>query len=117
MEERLPFFSIYIPPEWADHQSAATTYSTALKNLRENAANRLVTHFDVHATLMDVLRWPAEEEFDQPQKPNRSLSLFRPISLDRTCSEVCNVGALTRCLRECRGMVKSKCFLGNETLF
>lgn len=49
---------------------------------------RLVTPFDIHATLLDVLHWPTEQELNTiGDVKSRSLSLFRPIPLSRTCEE------------------------------
>lgn len=64
-------------------------YATAIQNLKINAAERLVSHFDVYSTLMDLLNWPSQQEFERPADlKQRSISLFRNISAERTCEEV-----------------------------
>ncbi|XP_054724869.1 uncharacterized protein LOC129235195 isoform X2 [Uloborus diversus] len=75
-EERLPFFSIALPP-WFEEK-----YPVHARNLRTNE-NRLVTPFDIHATFMTLL-YP-----DVPVKGemgSRSISLFSEIPQERTCS-------------------------------
>lgn len=53
---------------------------------------RLTTPFDIHATLLDVLHWPTEDKLKTPGKTSRrSLSLFAPIPLSRTCAQVCSL--------------------------
>ncbi|VDO98919.1 unnamed protein product [Soboliphyme baturini] len=77
LEERLPFFSIYLPP-WFGKR-----YPEAMRNLRLNA-RRLTTPFDIHETLTSVLR------FRTPKKGNlseRAISLFDEVPLERTCSD------------------------------
>uniref|UniRef100_A0A183CHQ4 DUF229 domain-containing protein n=1 Tax=Globodera pallida TaxID=36090 RepID=A0A183CHQ4_GLOPA len=70
LEERLPFFSVHFPTSL---DGISTELSKkALFNLKTNANNRLASPFDVHATLMDAIRWPLPLEY-----------LNRPHSLDR----------------------------------
>lgn len=85
-DERLPYLAVRLPPSFAER------YPTAAANLRFNAAaGRLVTAFDVHATLIDILRLTA----DQPgptatgrdgRRP-RAISLFDKVPEDRTCAD------------------------------
>uniref|UniRef100_A0A914VUB8 DUF229 domain containing protein n=1 Tax=Plectus sambesii TaxID=2011161 RepID=A0A914VUB8_9BILA len=82
LEERLPFFSFIMPPWFRQSRG-----KLAWTNLKMNA-KRLTTPFDIHATLMDILSWPTDEQltdFDVPKK--RSMSLWRPIPSDRICTE------------------------------
>ncbi|VDK85954.1 unnamed protein product [Litomosoides sigmodontis] len=83
LEERLPFFSLSLPKKFRESDKGRTAW----KNLKANKA-RLSTPFDIHATLLDVLHWPAEQELNtMGDIKSRSLSLFRPISPSRTCEE------------------------------
>lgn len=76
LEERLPFFSIVVPP-WFQH-----VYPNYFYNLKANA-DKLTTPFDIYSTLMTVL---------YPTVPNvgnihrRSISLFSKVPLERTCA-------------------------------
>lgn len=99
LEERLPFVSIHLP-------NLDKLHKKAKENLRKNALDRLTTPFDMHATLLDSIRWPLtleeinspnqlpqgqtipkEKNNPRPSPPNRSLSLFREIPLNRTCDQ------------------------------
>ena len=52
---------------------------------------RLTSPFDVHATLVDVLRLPTLEQVRaEPSLMTRSLSMFRRIPKSRTCDQVSN---------------------------
>lgn len=84
LEERLPFFAVYLPEKFRESGNG----SRAFANLKKNA-NRLTSPFDIHATLADVIRWPTAEELSTPQDAakDRSLSLFRDIPASRTCSQ------------------------------
>uniref|UniRef100_A0A1I8BSW1 DUF229 domain-containing protein n=1 Tax=Meloidogyne hapla TaxID=6305 RepID=A0A1I8BSW1_MELHA len=93
LEERLPFFSVHFPKE----------HKQVWSNLKINAVDRLVTPFDFHATLMDILRWPklgndyflnglttpSSKETQMPLRfpMTRSLSFLREIPLERTCDQ------------------------------
>ncbi|KAI6187388.1 hypothetical protein M3Y98_00237900 [Aphelenchoides besseyi] len=83
LEERLPFFSIYLPPSFRKTEQGALVY----KNLKANA-DRLSTPFDIHATLSDVLHLPSVDVLSTVQSADkRSLSLFRPIPSTRSCEQ------------------------------
>uniref|UniRef100_F1KSG8 non-specific serine/threonine protein kinase n=2 Tax=Ascaris TaxID=6251 RepID=F1KSG8_ASCSU len=83
LEERLPFFAISLPKRFRESERG----KVAWKNLKENKG-RLTTPFDIHATLLDVLHWPTEDKLKTPGKTSRrSLSLFAPIPLSRTCAQ------------------------------
>ncbi|XP_044752089.1 uncharacterized protein LOC123311992 [Coccinella septempunctata] len=76
-EERLPFFSIILPP-WFQKK-----YPKNYKYLRNNI-ERLATPFDVHATLKSILNISVNEGVN---KNGRSISLFTEIPTNRTCSK------------------------------
>uniref|UniRef100_A0AC34R148 Uncharacterized protein n=1 Tax=Panagrolaimus sp. JU765 TaxID=591449 RepID=A0AC34R148_9BILA len=82
LEERMPFFSVYLPEKLRSHPS--------FENLRENA-DRLTTPFDIHSTFLDLLNIseiPEEDFTKEPLGPlKRSLSLLRPIPANRTCKD------------------------------
>ncbi|VDK68396.1 unnamed protein product [Onchocerca ochengi] len=83
LEERLPFFSLSLPKKFRESDKGRTAW----KNLKTNK-ERLVTPFDIHATLLDILHWPTEQELNtMGDVKSRSLSLFRPIPPSRTCEE------------------------------
>ncbi|TMS37546.1 hypothetical protein L596_004455 [Steinernema carpocapsae] len=83
LEERLPFFGIFMPEKFRESDKG----KKAFENLKANA-DRLSSPFDIHATLMDVLHWPTEEQLSAPQNTSdRSLSLFRPIPESRSCDQ------------------------------
>lgn len=56
MEERLPFM-IIVFPEWFKRR-----FPAAVANVRRNSRNRLVTQYDVHETLRDLLEPAARLE-------------------------------------------------------
>lgn len=81
LETNLPFLSI-IPP-----YSFRNKHPDLIRNLKRNA-QVLTTHFDLFATLSDVLH----RQFIQPSdtsfhKTPRGISLFRDIHVQRSCSE------------------------------
>lgn len=75
LEERLPFFSIYLP------KSFQQTYPNKIKNLILNK-NILTSPFDIYATLKDLTC------LNQIKETKRSISLFNRISKFRTCEEI-----------------------------
>ncbi|CAL1293248.1 unnamed protein product [Larinioides sclopetarius] len=75
-EERLPFFAVVVPP-WLEK-----VYPIHVRNLRINE-NRLVTPFDIHATLMTLLNPDVPNEGDLS---SRSISIFSEIPQERTCT-------------------------------
>ncbi|CAJ0601293.1 unnamed protein product [Cylicocyclus nassatus] len=81
LEERLPFFAISLPAKFRQTEIG----KKMAENLRGNK-NRLTTPFDIHATLMDILHLPKDLSAMQDTS-KRSLSLFRPIPENRTCSQ------------------------------
>ena len=75
-EKNLPFMYVYIPA-WIKQK-----YPHIGKNLQLNK-NRLLTPFDVHSTLQDILYFNSQI---QPNAPNeRGISWFREIPINRTC--------------------------------
>jgi len=100
-DERLPYLAIRLPPLFtARHPIAA-------ENLRLNAdTGRLVTAFDVHATLLDVMRFatnqrsPPEPEIDLSDgRLPRAISLFAEVPVDRTCADADIAPHWCACLR------------------
>ena len=77
LEERLPFLSIILPP-WF-HQK----YPRASKNLYMNR-HRLTTPFDVYATIEHILKLSGDVT-ESTSFNRRSISLFKRISLKRSC--------------------------------
>nr|XP_047146442.1 uncharacterized protein LOC101236318 isoform X2 [Hydra vulgaris] len=74
LEERLPFFSITLPPDFKNK------YPKMLRALKKNS-NVLTNHFDVYATLQHMLSYP-----DIPSKKLIGQSLFTEIDPTvRTC--------------------------------
>ena len=73
-EERLPMFVI-LTPEWFRRR-----YPDLQKNLKVNS-QRLVTPFDIHATLHNILGSP------YTASPQRGISIFKVIPENRTCLE------------------------------
>ncbi|PIC31689.1 hypothetical protein B9Z55_012303 [Caenorhabditis nigoni] len=86
LEERMPFFSIALPKELRETEKGKLME----RNLRENA-EKLTSPFDIHASLLDILNLSATSSDDfhrmQDASQKRSLSVFRPIPTDRTCSQ------------------------------
>lgn len=83
LEERLPFFSFAFPDRFKRE------HPKFYQNFVENAVHgRLVTPFDINRTLRHILQ--LDTETPPPpfvHKPDRALSLFNPISKDRSCAD------------------------------
>ncbi|CAG5122039.1 unnamed protein product [Candidula unifasciata] len=78
-ESRTPF-TILTFPEWF-----LKKYPDVAENLRINT-KRLTSHFDTHATLLDLLYF--KSDYPPPLPPNRyGLSLLKEIPWNRTCKE------------------------------
>ena len=77
-EERNPFFSIRLPPEFI------SKYPKIHKNLQINA-ERLTTPFDFHATFQDVISFKGVTKV--VSNASRGISLFQEIPADRTCED------------------------------
>ncbi|PAV74960.1 hypothetical protein WR25_10174 [Diploscapter pachys] len=84
LHRRLPFFSISLPRRFRNTDIGALMHKNLLSNV-----DRLSTPFDIHATLMDILHVPSLEQLRTVQNPSqkRSLSLFRPMTEDRSCDQ------------------------------
>lgn len=89
MEERLPFL-YFVPPKWFPHK-----YPEAMRNLLRNQ-HKLVTHFDLYETLYNLVSLDSLEshrlrlrvaELQATEPMPRGISLFLPVSGDRTCSD------------------------------
>jgi len=79
IEDRMPMMHVVVP----DH--IRTKHPSAVENLQLNL-DRLTTPFDMHQTLVDVLN----DNFEKPSTSFigdslRSLSLFQPVSTERSC--------------------------------
>jgi len=79
IEERLPFFAIYLP-QWFKQK-----YPAKLNNLKVNS-NLLTTPFDIYATIRELTCLkPLEKNHDFPM---RSISLLEKINLKRSCDSI-----------------------------
>lgn len=76
-EDRMPFMFLILPPEFRQK------YPEAVKNLRLNQ-HRLTTHYDLHATLMELADFPNDMPSFQTE---HGLSLLREVPENRTCRE------------------------------
>ena len=76
IQERLPF-NVIVTPKWF-----RSKFPHLQRSLEDNS-HRLTTHFDVHATMMDVVSMVKGGE--RQTHTDRGQSLFTPISMDRTC--------------------------------
>lgn len=75
MEERLPFL-FFVLPKWFK-----TMYSSIYNNFNINT-KRLVTPFDIHETLMNILHFSNYKVGN-----DRSYSLFKEVPINRTCKD------------------------------
>ena len=84
LNERNPFFSIYLPSLFQDK------YPIEYKNLQSNS-DKLITQMDIHKTFMSLIDMETgkrEEKIKEWFKKNqRSISLFDTIESTRTCQE------------------------------
>ncbi|CAD5232404.1 unnamed protein product [Bursaphelenchus xylophilus] len=74
LEERMPLFSIRFPKRFKK------LYPEKVRKLEENQ-NRLVSNYDIHQTLHEVL-------FGDLNTKTRGTSLFQDIPLNRTCTDI-----------------------------
>uniref|UniRef100_A0A915K925 Uncharacterized protein n=1 Tax=Romanomermis culicivorax TaxID=13658 RepID=A0A915K925_ROMCU len=82
LEERMPYLSISLPKK----------FRTKFPNLRRNLllnSKRLISPFDIYATLIDILNLNFESAApkDNSLFGNFGKSLFRPVSENRQCTE------------------------------
>lgn len=89
MEERQPFL-FFVPPKWFPHK-----YPEAMRNLLRNR-HKLVSHFDLYETLYNLVSLDTLEvdrlrsralELAATEIMPRGISMFLPISDQRTCSD------------------------------
>jgi len=80
LEERLPFFSIYLPNEYKLANPAK------YQNLKLNT-KLLTSPFDIHATIRDLTCLP-ELNYKNELFTNRSISLLDKISPFRQCDDI-----------------------------
>lgn len=78
LEERLPMMSFAFPPKFKKK------YSNLLNNLMINR-KRLVTPFDIHETLLDILNLSRMQSHSLPSA--LGISLLREIPINRTCRD------------------------------
>ena len=76
MEERLPMMSLTFPPRF--HKAYPDNVHHLIQNI-----NRLSTPFDLHETLLDIVK--PERLKEKPNLGSRGLSFLREIPLNRTC--------------------------------
>ncbi|XP_040069877.1 uncharacterized protein LOC120842768 [Ixodes scapularis] len=76
-EDRLPFAFLMFPPEFR------RKYPEAVRNLKINQY-RLTTHYDLHATLLELANFPNR---NSSFKTSHGLSLLHEIPESRTCKE------------------------------
>lgn len=99
MEERLPFVLISFP-EWFRQ-----SFPSAMENLYINSENRLTSPYDLHEMLLDLLEPGTRLENETIKKRSvyaleeiessdeyvhnitRGISLFLPITTNRTCEQ------------------------------
>lgn len=80
LEERLPYFFVLFPP-WFKEK-----YPEAWKNLNTNT-QRLVSNFDFHVTLGDILARAYENNFTSMPTMPHGQSLFQEIPDNRNCED------------------------------
>jgi hypothetical protein len=80
LEERNPFFSIYLPGQF--ERKYKKDYDTLKMN-----ANKLSTPMDIYHTLADLVNMESNDEVVKIDDNDRSNSLFKYISPNRTCYE------------------------------
>ena len=79
LEERLPFFAVYLP-QWFKQK-----YPAKLNNLKVNS-NLLTTPFDIYATIRELTCLKPIEK--NPKFPLKSISLLEKISFKRSCNNI-----------------------------
>lgn len=81
-EENTPFNFLIMPETFKNKYKKA--YSSLIIN-----QNRLTTHFDIHATLVDILdkNYKNETYLEEPVEIGREMSLFKPIPKTRKCRD------------------------------
>ncbi|RNA24624.1 hypothetical protein BpHYR1_052289 [Brachionus plicatilis] len=77
LEERLPFFSVYLPDKFMKNNQ------DKLENFKNNL-NKLTSPFDIYATVRDVTCLERDRKDDR----KRSISLFDSISKFRSCEDI-----------------------------
>ena len=86
LEERMPFFSVILP-DWFKEK-----FPKSYRALKMNGNDRLITPFDIHETLLSILK-DINEGVDVGVNPHpkenmdRGLNIFREIAIERTCQD------------------------------
>lgn len=81
LEERLPFFSVYIPEHFKK------SYPKKYENFKINT-NRLTSPFDIYQTVRDLTCISGKNNINDESNKNRSISLFDKISIYRNCDDI-----------------------------
>jgi hypothetical protein len=85
LEERLPFFSVYLPPWFKEKHKAA------YQNLVQNK-QKLTSPFDIHATVRHLTCLDPDSDYQTNHSPlkgkERGISLLRPIDKTRSCEDI-----------------------------
>ncbi|KAK5644327.1 hypothetical protein RI129_005627 [Pyrocoelia pectoralis] len=97
LEERLPFFFVYLP------HSFQKAYPIQTANLKMNAGNKLTTPYDFYMTLQDILVM-AKKNYTIASSSGcpKCRSFFTEIDDNRSCEE----GGITQHWCTCRGYKK-----------
>lgn len=84
IEERMTYFSVYFP-EWFRRK-----YPEAMRRLEINK-HRLTSNYDVYRMIREIINGTIDKKTDPPIDPKmavaKGISLFRPIPVDRNCSD------------------------------
>lgn len=80
LEERLPFMYAVTPRRFFK-----TGHEEAYSNLKENADTKLVTNFDIHASLVDLLHYAKFGNFNTSKEQKLGISFFSTIPATRSC--------------------------------
>ncbi|RNA16887.1 hypothetical protein BpHYR1_039416 [Brachionus plicatilis] len=89
LEERLPFFSVYLPDSFVSNNQQKVV------NFKNNLA-KLTSPFDIHATVRDLTCSKKEIKNDR----QRSISLFDKISIYRSCEDIGIAEHFCTCVRD-----------------
>lgn len=81
IEERMPFVSLYLPPEYKQ------AYPDKYAYLRGNL-NRLTSPFDIYATVRDLTCLDSGQKVTHPKLRRRNISLLSEISPKRSCEDI-----------------------------
>lgn len=106
LEERLPFFSVYLPDKFIKKER------NKLENLKNNL-NKLTSPFDIYETVRDITCL----SIDKKNKRNRSISLFGEISKYRSCEDIGIAEHFCTCKKEWKKVNHTSDFVQNSIQF